>query len=340
MSNSIPSNINILSNNAINNLIKLDKNKDNSIEVKELEQEVKLDYKGNLSEEGLVNLRITSKEDIKKISSEHSKHKTDPRGIVFRDNRYHVDKDQKNISYSEINPFISKLKTAFDKDLNKDSVADIKNSIKFMSGFSKAWCKEVLKIVIENPDDAKLFIDKLSKNSNSSILRNGLVLAHTDPTLKLFKGEKKEEFKKFLESYYTDPVLLMGLSQEGENWLNIEGTLKNFSQSITGDTGDGIKPKRFGSCQDIQKRISSGIMKSDRNVKFENYFEIEDYAQLGGIHNFVLIKDKENQKVYKIDPWGSQNLTGSITEIKSESKSEIYGLIEWKTGIITKGKKE
>ena len=77
--------------------------------------------------------------------------------------------------------------------------------------YSFSNCKELVSVISENKSESKQFINKLSKNINSETLKKGLVLAHTDPILNSFKGEKKEAFKKFLESYYTDPVLLMGL---------------------------------------------------------------------------------------------------------------------------------
>lgn len=89
----------------------------------------------------------------------------------------------------------------------------------------------------------------------------------------------------------------------------MSGAIKNFEQSIKFDMGRGIKPDNFGSCQDIQRRVSI-IMKSEKN--FSDFFDIEDHPQLFGLHNYVLITDRETKQIYQADPWYHQTLKGSI----------------------------
>lgn len=308
MSNSISAKTVTLSENSINKIMKLDNDKSNNITVSEIKSKVQVKKDGNLSDESLINLGITDKKDIDKISKEYTKHKDNPLAIVFNDSRYEVDKNPKSVDLSKVNDFISSISKLVDKNLSKDEVYELKNSVKNMSGFSKNWCKEVIKIISENKSEAKQFIIQLKKNVDVEVLKKALVLAHTDPILNSFKGEKKETFKKFLESYYSDPVLLLGLKQASQNSF-VSGSIKNFEQSVKMDTKDGIKPNSFGSCQDIQRRVSI-IMKSEKN--FSNFFDIEDHPQLFGLHNYVLVTDKETKQIYQADPWYYQTLKGSI----------------------------
>ncbi len=316
MSNSISSNKINLSENTINKLMKLDKDKNNNITVGEIKERVGINKDASLSEKSLTNLGIIDKKDIEKISKSYIRHKTNPLDIVFSDPRYQIDKNPKNIDLSQIDKFISKISKLANNGLNKDNIYDLKSSVKNMSGFSKAWCKEVIIVISENKSDSKEFVNLLSKKINSETLKKGFLLAEKDPVLNLFKGEKKESFKRFLESYYTDPVLLLGLKQKEGSYFRannfMSGSIKNLEQSVKLDTGIGIKPNSFGSCQDIQRRISD-IMKSEiSNPNFSKFFDIENHLQLFGVHNYVLITDKETKQVYQADPWYYQILEGSI----------------------------
>lgn len=100
------------------------------------------------------------------------------------------------------------------------------------------------------------------------------------------------------------------VNQSRKEIENINSLSADKNQAILnpGSSSNDLKSS-FGSCQDLQRRVSY-IMNQSNN--FNKLFDIEEYKQLLGAHNFVIITDKETKKEYQADPWYLQKLENSI----------------------------
>ncbi|MFN8576978.1 MAG: hypothetical protein U0354_08975 [Candidatus Sericytochromatia bacterium] len=240
----------------------------------------------SLSVDGEVFLQsLANKDNIAKLSASNF----DPKSFSFN---VSFNKNTNKSEFSNMAAFIKAFSEMGKDGLNNQESSTLKDIIKNMSGFSKDWSKRLM--------DSLTFYDvkELSKvitKIDSKVIEKGFALANSDPVLSNFSGEKKEVMKKFLQSYYTDPILLGGLKQEwdGMDLGYLSGANKNFTQFFTSgfNAGQGKDLGRFGSCQECQRRVYE-IMQSIPD--FNKYFDIDMKAQLGGMHNYILFKDQYN----------------------------------------------
>lgn len=212
----------------------------------------------------------------------------------------------------KITEFINEFKKLANNGLNASEVNKLKTKVDSMNGFSKEWAKNMLSSISNY--DPKQLADIISKRVTKENIERGLKMSESDPFLKNFTGQKKEIVKQFLQIYYTDPILLSGLSQT-KNFISnpVAGFIKNAVQSTTflwnHNLGEGKDLKNFGACQECQRRVYEIMI---NNPKFDDFFDLEMIAQAGGVHNYVIIKDKQTKKEYQVDPWYTQTLEGSI----------------------------
>lgn len=208
--------------------------------------------------------------------------------------------------------FIDEFKNLAKDGLSQAEINKLKSKSDSMTGFSKEWAKNMLTSISNY--DPKQLADIISKKVTKENIERGLKMSESDPFLKKFTGQKKEIVKQFLQIYYTDPILLSGLSQTKSFISNpVSGFIKNAVQSTTylwnHNLGEGKDLKNFGACQECQRRVHE-IMTN--NPLFDDYFDIKMVAQAGGVHNYVVITDKKTSDEYQVDPWYTQTLEGSI----------------------------